>query len=78
MSMQTHHNIIFLSKRKPNLIYTYVWEPHIHDRVRDPTCQRGAEMEREQGYVRHPELGMRSGALGASEGPGRMIRADAQ
>lgn len=37
----------------------YVWVRHIHERVRISTCTRGSETEREHGYIRHPELGMR-------------------
>lgn len=33
------------------LMHTYVWEPHAHERVRDPTCRRGREIEREHGYI---------------------------
>lgn len=31
-------------------MYTYVWEPHMHE---------DSEIERESGYIRYPELGMR-------------------
>lgn len=48
-----------ISKRKePNLIYRYVWEPHIRERVRDPTCTRRSETEREHVYIGHSELGV--------------------
>lgn len=34
-------------------------------RVRDHTCLRGSETERDHGCIRHPELGLRRGAVGA-------------
>ena len=39
-----------------------------------PHIQGSSETEREHGYVRHLELGMRQGALGASKGHCRMVR----
>lgn len=40
-------------------MHVYVWEPHKHERVRDPTCTRSSEIEREHGYIRHSELEMK-------------------
>ena len=36
-----------------------MWELCIHERVRDPTCRKTLEVEREDGYITHPELWMR-------------------
>ena len=49
------------------MIHTYVWEPCMHKRVRDPTCRRGWETKRENGDETHPELRMRWG-VGGFEG----------
>lgn len=46
-------------RKEPNLICTYLWEPHIQERARDSSCQRGSEIEGEHGYIRHSEGGMR-------------------
>lgn len=63
-----------ISKRKlPNLIHTYVWEPHVCE-SETPTCTRVPEVESENEYMRHQELGMRWNALGTSEDYFRMIR----
>ena len=39
-------------------MHTYVWEPHIYEGIRDPTCTRDSELERKYGCVRHAELRM--------------------
>lgn len=34
---------------------------------RDPAHTRGSEIEKEHGHVRHPELGIKEGALGVQK-----------
>ena len=34
-------------RKSPNLTYTFVWEPCIHERIRDATCTGGSETEGE-------------------------------
>lgn len=40
-------------------LHMYVWEPHIWERLRDPTYMRGSEAENQHGCVRPSDLGMR-------------------
>lgn len=62
---QNRHGIItiiilfLLRENNQILIRVYMWEPFIHEKVRDSTGLRGSETEKELRYMRHSELEMR-------------------